>query len=207
MPRSWRSTPAGLQRGPRILKTVRVPNALRAPMAYFMAGCKEGANMKPMPIFLIHSDTFSGGKVMSTPNAVSTSADPDLEVIERLPCLATGTPAPATTKEAAVDILKVPLASPPVPHMSMASSTDSILVILSRIAWAKPAISADFSPFARSAMRKPAIWASSYSPDIILNITSRDSSWVRLWLPSNFSIVFFIFIPLKNFPPFSYHAL
>ena len=49
-------------------------------------------------------------------------------------CLPTTTPAPATTKEAAVDILNVPLASPPVPHISMASSIDSILVILSRMA-------------------------------------------------------------------------
>ncbi len=32
------------------------------------------------------------------PSAPSTSADPDLEVKARLPCLATGTPAPATTK-------------------------------------------------------------------------------------------------------------
>ena len=32
------------------------------------------------------------------PSAASTSAAPDLEVKARLPCLATGTPAPATTK-------------------------------------------------------------------------------------------------------------
>jgi hypothetical protein len=134
IPMSCRVTPAGLQSGPKMLKTVRVPNATLAPMAYFIAGCKDGANIKPIPISAIHSDTFSGGSVISTPNSVSTSAEPDFEVIERFPCFATGTPAPATTKDAAVEILNVPLASPPVPHISIASSMDSILVILSRMA-------------------------------------------------------------------------
>ena len=41
------------------------------------------------------------------------------EEIDRLPCLATGTPAPATTKATQVEILCVPLASPPVPQVSM----------------------------------------------------------------------------------------
>ena len=45
---------------------------------------------------------------MLTPSAVSTSAEPDLEDRPRLPCLATGTPAPATTIAAAVEMLWVP---------------------------------------------------------------------------------------------------
>jgi anthranilate phosphoribosyltransferase len=48
-------------------------------------------------------------------------------------------------------------ASPPVPHISIAPSTHSIRVILSRIAWTKPAISVDVSPLVRSAIRNPAI--------------------------------------------------
>ena len=35
----------------------------------------------------------------------STSAEPEREEIARLPCLATGTPAPATTKAAQVEML------------------------------------------------------------------------------------------------------
>ena len=39
-------------------------------------------------------------------------------VMERLPCLATCTPAPATTKAATVEMLNVPAPSPPVPQVS-----------------------------------------------------------------------------------------
>ena len=35
-----------------------------------------------------------------------------------MPCLATGTPAPATTMAATVEMLNVPLRSPPVPQVS-----------------------------------------------------------------------------------------
>ena len=56
------------------------------------------------------------------PSASSTSADPAREVIARLPCLATGTPAAATTSAAVVEMLNVPLPSPPVPTTSIAPS-------------------------------------------------------------------------------------
>jgi len=42
------------------------------------------------------------------------------EDMERLPCLATGTPAAATTNDTAVEILSVPSPSPPVPQRSIA---------------------------------------------------------------------------------------
>ena len=54
-----------------------------------------------------------------TPSAVSTSAPPEREDSARLPCLATGTPAPATMKAAQVEMLKEPEASPPVPTTSI----------------------------------------------------------------------------------------
>ena len=57
---------------------------------------------------------------------MSTSAEPDLEEKLRLPCLATGTPQPATTRAAAVETLKVPEPSPPVPTVSMAPGGASI---------------------------------------------------------------------------------
>ena len=57
------------------------------------------------------------------PRASTTSADPHFELMLRLPCLATRTPAPATTKAVAVEMLKVPLASPPVPLVSTNESS------------------------------------------------------------------------------------
>ena len=55
---------------------------------------------------------------MRTPSASSTSADPHNELAARLPCLAILTPAPAATKAAVVEMLKVPSESPPVPTTS-----------------------------------------------------------------------------------------
>src|ERR1043165_5099705 len=89
-----------------------------------------------------------------TPSAVSTSAAPDFDEKARLPCLATGTPQPATTRALAVEILKVPEASPPVPTVSMVPGGASIASALARM------------------MRAAAIWASKvlscfpvYQPD------------------------------------------
>ena len=45
---------------------------------------------------------------MTTPSPSSRSADPHFDVTERLPCLATRTPAPAMTKAAVVEMLNVP---------------------------------------------------------------------------------------------------
>ena len=67
-----------------------------------------------------------------TPSACSTSEAPDFDDSARLPCLATGTPAAATTIEAAVEMLSVSAPSPPVPTMSMASSGASTGTIFSR---------------------------------------------------------------------------
>ena len=58
------------------------------------------------------------------PRASRTSAEPEREVTARLPCLATmilapaAVPAAAATRAAAVEMLKVPLRSPPVPQVS-----------------------------------------------------------------------------------------
>ena len=57
---------------------------------------------------------------MGRPSFSRKSALPDFEVSARLPCLNTGTRAAATTKAAAVETLKLPEWSPPVPHTSTA---------------------------------------------------------------------------------------
>ncbi len=59
---------------------------------------------------------------MLTPSASITSAEPHLELMLRLPCLATRTPAPAIVRAVAVEMLKVPLVSPPVPQVSTRAS-------------------------------------------------------------------------------------
>ena len=63
-------------------------------------------------------DASAGGTSSLTPSCSSTSAEPQREVIERLPCLATGRPAAAATKAVAVETLIVPEPSPPVPQLS-----------------------------------------------------------------------------------------
>ena len=75
----------------------------------------------------------SGSRSIFTPRASSTSAAPLREEAERLPCLATGTPHAATTKETAVEIFRVPSPSPPVPHRSMAPGGAVIARIWSRM--------------------------------------------------------------------------
>src|SRR5437773_6569018 len=62
--------------------------------------------------------TFSGSMSRFSPNCSSRSALPHLLVKERLPCLATGIPAAATTNALVVLTLNVLILSPPVPHVS-----------------------------------------------------------------------------------------
>ena len=88
----------------------------------------------------------SGSRSIFTPSASSTSAAPLLEDMLRLPCLATGTPQPATTKDTAVEMLSVPWPSPPVPHRSIAPGGASIAFMLARMTRAAPTISATVGP-------------------------------------------------------------
>src|SRR5665213_2175741 len=93
--------------------------------------------MKPMPASKMARRTVSGSTSMLTPSAWRISAAPDFDEKVRLPCLATGTPAPATTSAAAVETLRVPWPSPPVPTMSTAPSGASTRSILARTMRAK----------------------------------------------------------------------
>src|SRR2546422_3843541 len=63
---------------------------------------------------------------MRTPSASSTSAEPHLDVNDRLPCLATTAPAPAATNAAAVEILKVETTPPPVPQVRSEEHTSEL---------------------------------------------------------------------------------
>src|ERR1700737_415155 len=114
-----------------------------------------------------------------TPSEDSTSAAPERDDSARLPCLATGTPAPATMKEAQVETLTEPEPSPPVPTTSTALGGALTRSILPRIADTAPVISSTVSPRTRSAIKRPPICEGVASPDIRLSkadaASSRDS--------------------------------
>ena len=71
-----------------------------------------------MPMSRNDPPTVSGEAVTSTPRVSRTSALPHRLEMERLPCFAVFTPAPAATKAATVEILNVEQPSPPVPQVS-----------------------------------------------------------------------------------------
>ena len=72
-----------------------------------------------MPTCVRHGPSRSIGS-SGTPNTVSTSAAPLVEEAARLPCLASFTPQAATTSDTAVEMLRLCMPSPPVPHTSNA---------------------------------------------------------------------------------------
>src|SRR6478735_3592992 len=127
--------------------------------------------MKPSPHLAMQREIVSGEASIFTPSSLSTSAEPEREEIARLPCLATGTPAPATTKAVQVETLKVPLPSPPVPQVSMA-----------------PSGARTGSTLARIAINKPPICAGVAAPDITSSKASTASSWLRLFPDATLAI-------------------
>src|SRR5213594_1660943 len=144
-----------------------------------------------MPTSSTQRATFAGVRSRLMPSVSTTSAEPQSDDTDRLPCLATFKPAPATTKAVAVETLNVPAASPPVPHVSISISrsvpvkaaTSSPRVrtrtAFCRITWAKPISSSTVSPFMRSAVRNAAIWALVAAPDMIASIAAAASMRVR----------------------------
>src|SRR2546430_5836360 len=135
--------------------------------------------MKPMPASATQRPTCSGLMSILTPSEESTSAAPEREDSARLPCLATGTPAPATMNEAQVETLTEPEPSPPVPTTSTALPGALTRSILARMADTAPVISSTVSPRTRSAINSPPICEGVASPDIMLSkadaASSRDS--------------------------------
>ena len=144
-----------------------------------------------MPTSSTQRATLAGVRSRLMPSVSTTSAEPHSDDTERLPCLATFSPAPATTKAVAVETLKVPAASPPVPQVSIsisrsvpvraATSSPRVrtLTAFCRITWAKPISSSTVSPFMRSPVRNAAIWASVAAPDMIASIAAAASMRVR----------------------------
>src|SRR6266702_777208 len=175
-PTICRLTPAGLDSGPSRLKIVRVASSTRVGPTFFMAGWCDGANMKPIPASAMQRPTCSGVMSILTPSEDNTSAAPERDDSARLPCLATGTPEPATMNAAQVETLTEPDPSPPVPTTSTASIGALTRSILARMAVTAPVIASTVSPRTRNAISNPPICEGVASPDIMLSKAEAASS-------------------------------
>ncbi len=97
---------------------------------------------------------------MLTPRASRTSALPHWLDTDRLPCFAIRMPHAARTIADAVEILKVPERSPPVPQVSnTAPGGVSMAIAFARMVWAKPTSSVGRSPLIVKPTSSPAICA------------------------------------------------
>src|SRR4030065_37216 len=129
-----------------MLKKVLTPISRLGPRTFFIELWNTGANMKPTPLDDRQLSTSSRPRSTGSPSADKTSADPHLLDTDLLPCFATVTPAPATTKDAAVLMLNELEPSPPVPQRSTVPSGALTLVASSRIAMTNPLSSCSVSP-------------------------------------------------------------
>ena len=167
---------AGFVSGPRKLNEVGTRSSPRTGPACPNAGWKTGANMKPMPASARQRSTPVASRSIFTPSASRRSAEPQWLEAARLPCLATGTPAPATTIAATVEMLNVPLRSPPVPHVSSTGAGAETGFANSSAMRARPSSSSTVSPLVRNAIRNPPTCPGVTSPDMIARIASAASS-------------------------------
>src|SRR2546429_174669 len=132
-----------------------------------------------MPISHKQARTIAKSAPILTPSAISTSAEPDCEESARLPCLATGTPQPATTRALAVEMLKLPEPSPPVPTVSIVPGGASIASALALMIRAAPVISSTVSPRTRSPIRKAPICDGVASPLMMISKAASASLSLR----------------------------
>ena len=159
-----------------MLKIVRVPISIRVGPTLRIAPWWRWADMKHKPTSSNAACRIEKSASTLMPNALCTSVVPDFEEAARLPCLAMGTPQPATTKVAAVEIFNVPVPSPPVPTMSMASDGGFSFLIRSRITITPPVISFTLSPRTRRAIKKAPICDGVAFPDIMMSKAVRACS-------------------------------
>ena len=115
------------------------------------------------------------------------SAEPERDVIARLPCFATGAPAPATTKADRVEMLNVWRPSAPVPHRSTASSGASTRTARVRMTRAKAATSSGVSPRTRIMASRAATWTGGAEPSISSSIAASASGAGRVPPPATSS--------------------
>ena len=170
-PMAHACTRAGLVSGPSTLKAVGKPRALRTGAAKRIEGWTLLAKRKAMPIRSKISRWRTASTSRDTPMASSTSAEPDLDVEARLPCLTMGMPAAARAIADIVEMLTVPKPSPPVPTTSRERDGRSTASAWSCIASARPWISSTVAPLMAMDVRNEARRASPSSPVITWSIT------------------------------------
>mmetsp|Transcript_14481 Transcript_14481/g.54756 ORF Transcript_14481/g.54756 Transcript_14481/m.54756 type:complete len:267 (+) Transcript_14481:308-1108(+) len=178
-PRTSRRAFAGFRSGPSTLKIVRTPSARRTGATCRIAGWKFGANMKAIPAAAMLGEIPSGAN-MATPSLWRTSALPESDDDDTLPCFATRHPEAAAKMAAVVLMLSVSCPSPPVPTMSTigpehgtspattASSAIAMCVARSRIARAKPATSVEAAPLRASKASSAATCSEATRPSAML---------------------------------------
>ena len=130
------------------------------------------AFIKPIPSFLTVSSTSGPVKSVAIPNALRTSAAPDLEDAAIEPCFTTRAPAAVVTIAADVEILTVFFPSPPVPTGSTALSAIFIGKAYFNNSFTISEISVELSPLFLRAKRKSLMSFSSARPSRISRITS-----------------------------------
>mmetsp|Transcript_78743 Transcript_78743/g.218823 ORF Transcript_78743/g.218823 Transcript_78743/m.218823 type:complete len:240 (+) Transcript_78743:254-973(+) len=121
-PQSMQSGRPGFVSGPKMLKTVLMPISWRTGPTWRIAGWYARAKRNEKLLAVSTPGTSSGSKSKRAPKASRKSAAPLFDVAARFPCFTTFAPAPAATRAAAVEMLKVSCPSPPVPTMSMMKS-------------------------------------------------------------------------------------
>ena len=142
-----------------------------------------GARQKQSPSWFRQLVTVAGAASMHTPSCSRTSADPVRLDTARLPCLAIGRPAAATTIAAAVEMLNEPEPSPPVPQVSaMTACWLETLSIFPRSDVATPAISSADSPASARATSQRPNAARSTVPSNTWSTSSR-VSLRPAWMP------------------------
>src|SRR2546430_9245418 len=124
--------------------------------------------MNPMPASLMQRATQSAVRSILTPNAAKTSAAPEREERARLPCFATGTPAPATINAAQVEILNEPEASPPVPTTSTASAGGWARNNFLCLSGNAPGVSLNLSSPRGRGLNKPPTFDGGGSPEVMV---------------------------------------
>ena len=112
-PSSWCVGRAGFNSGPMRLNRVRAPSSFRMGMMRLKAGWKVGAKRKTKFFLARAWGTASGSTVRGRPRASTTSAEPQVEETERLPCLTTLCPMAARYMATAVEQLNEQVLSPP----------------------------------------------------------------------------------------------
>ena len=144
-----------------------------------------------MPVSRAHSATAGMGMSRRIPRASRTSAEPDLEVDARLPCLTTVAPVPAMTRAAMVEMLTVFCWSPPVPTMSTAWGSMSTVSALAIMPAASAPSSSGVSPLEWRAVRKDARIGCSVWPVMIWSIAQATSVSVRFWCLTSWLRMYF----------------